>query len=42
MDKPFKKLTDRQQNILLNGSGDKEIEFSFLVEMVVHVMKNDF
>lgn len=29
MDKPFKKLTDRQQNILLNGSGDKEIEFSF-------------
>lgn len=29
MDKPFKKLTERQQNILLYGSGDKEIEFTF-------------
>lgn len=29
MDKPFKKLTDRQKGILMNGSGDKEIEFTF-------------
>lgn len=29
MDKPFKKLTDRQRDILLNGSGEKEIEFTF-------------
>ncbi|MBO1198756.1 excinuclease ABC subunit UvrA [Staphylococcus simiae] len=29
MDKPFKKLTERQQNIILYGSGDKEIEFTF-------------
>lgn len=29
MDKPYKKLTDRQKDILMNGSGDKEIEFSF-------------
>ena len=28
MDKPYKKLTDRQ-NILMNGSGEKEIEFTF-------------
>ncbi|QRJ68137.1 excinuclease ABC subunit UvrA [Staphylococcus saccharolyticus] len=29
MDKPYKKLTDRQKNILMYGSGDKEIEFTF-------------
>ncbi|MDU3556578.1 MAG: excinuclease ABC subunit UvrA, partial [Staphylococcus epidermidis] len=29
MDKPYKKLTDRQKNILMNGSGEKEIEFTF-------------
>ncbi|HGH0827340.1 TPA: excinuclease ABC subunit UvrA [Staphylococcus pseudintermedius] len=29
MDKPFKKLTERQRNIILYGSGDKEIEFTF-------------
>lgn len=29
MDKPFKKLTERQRNIILYGSGDKEIEFIF-------------
>ncbi|MDU0843918.1 MAG: excinuclease ABC subunit UvrA [Staphylococcus sp.] len=29
MDKPYKKLTNRQKDILMNGSGDKEIEFSF-------------
>ena len=29
MDKPFKKLTDRQQDIILNGSKGKEIEFTF-------------
>ncbi|MGW9856514.1 excinuclease ABC subunit A [Staphylococcus hominis] len=29
MDKPYKKLTDRQKDILMNGSGDKEIEFAF-------------
>ncbi|UMT81310.1 excinuclease ABC subunit UvrA [Staphylococcus roterodami] len=29
MDKPFKKLTDRQRDILLYGSGEKEIEFRF-------------
>ncbi|KAA2274056.1 excinuclease ABC subunit UvrA [Staphylococcus haemolyticus] len=29
MDKPYKKLTERQKNILMNGSGDKEIDFSF-------------
>lgn len=29
MDKPYKKLTDRQKNILMHGSGDKEIDFSF-------------
>ncbi|MBE2143432.1 excinuclease ABC subunit UvrA [Staphylococcus argenteus] len=29
MDKPFKKLTDRQRDILLYGSGEKEIEFTF-------------
>ncbi|MGZ2416379.1 excinuclease ABC subunit A [Staphylococcus caledonicus] len=29
MDKPYKKLTYRQKDILMNGSGDKEIEFSF-------------
>ncbi|MEJ7541778.1 excinuclease ABC subunit UvrA [Staphylococcus intermedius] len=29
MDKPFKKLTERQRNIILFGSGDKEIEFTF-------------
>ncbi|WP_049381405.1 excinuclease ABC subunit UvrA [Staphylococcus epidermidis] len=29
MDKPYKKLTDRQKNILMNGSGEKEIEFNF-------------
>ncbi|MCI2933195.1 excinuclease ABC subunit UvrA [Staphylococcus haemolyticus] len=29
MNKPYKKLTDRQKNILMNGSGDKEIDFSF-------------
>ena len=28
-DKPDKKLTDRQKNILMNGSGEKEIEFTF-------------
>jgi predicted esterase len=25
----YKKLTDRQKNILMHGSGDKEIEFTF-------------
>ncbi|HDC8732203.1 TPA: excinuclease ABC subunit UvrA [Staphylococcus aureus] len=29
MDKPFKKLTERQRDILLYDSGDKEIEFTF-------------
>ncbi|HDC8074711.1 TPA: excinuclease ABC subunit UvrA [Staphylococcus aureus] len=29
MDKPFKKLTERQRDILLYGSDDKEIEFTF-------------
>ncbi|MFC0136528.1 excinuclease ABC subunit UvrA [Staphylococcus petrasii] len=29
MDKPYKKLTDRQKDIIMNGSGDKQIEFSF-------------
>ncbi len=29
MDKPYKKLTDRQKSIILHGSGDKEITFSF-------------
>ncbi|HCZ8123423.1 TPA: excinuclease ABC subunit UvrA [Staphylococcus aureus] len=29
MDKPFKKLTERQRDILLYGSGYKEIEFTF-------------
>ncbi|HIH0028061.1 TPA: excinuclease ABC subunit UvrA [Staphylococcus aureus] len=29
MDKPFKKLTEHQRDILLYGSGDKEIEFTF-------------
>ncbi|EKK5513050.1 excinuclease ABC subunit UvrA [Staphylococcus pseudintermedius] len=29
MDKTFKKLTERQRNIILYGSGDKEIEFTF-------------
>ncbi|MBI5974067.1 excinuclease ABC subunit UvrA [Staphylococcus canis] len=29
MDKPFKQLTDRQKNIILYGSGDKEITFTF-------------
>lgn len=29
MDKPFKKLTERQRHILLYGSGEKEIEFTF-------------
>ncbi|MEM5586788.1 excinuclease ABC subunit UvrA [Staphylococcus epidermidis] len=29
MDKPYKKLSDRQKNILMNGSGEKEIEFTF-------------
>ncbi|HDA2780633.1 TPA: excinuclease ABC subunit UvrA [Staphylococcus aureus] len=29
MDKPFKNLTERQRDILLYGSGDKEIEFTF-------------
>ena len=29
MDKPYKKLTDRQKNILMHGSGEKEIEFTF-------------
>lgn len=29
MDKPFKKLTERQKNIILYGSGDKEIDFTF-------------
>lgn len=29
MDKPYKKLTDRQKNILMNSSGEKEIEFTF-------------
>ena len=29
MDNPYKKLTDRQKNILMHGSGDKEIEFTF-------------
>ncbi|MCG1467944.1 excinuclease ABC subunit UvrA [Staphylococcus epidermidis] len=29
MYKPYKKLTDRQKNILMNGSGEKEIEFTF-------------
>ena len=29
MDKRYKKLTDRQKNILMNGSGEKEIEFTF-------------
>lgn len=29
MDKPFKKLTERQRNIILYGSGDKEIDFTF-------------
>ncbi|WP_274311894.1 excinuclease ABC subunit UvrA [Staphylococcus hyicus] len=29
MDKPYKKLTERQKNIILYGSGDKEITFTF-------------
>lgn len=29
MDKPFGKLTERQQNIILYGSGDKELTFTF-------------
>ncbi|WP_341636499.1 excinuclease ABC subunit UvrA [Staphylococcus casei] len=29
MDKPFKTLTDRQKDIILNGSNGKEIEFVF-------------
>ncbi|EJG1234727.1 excinuclease ABC subunit UvrA [Staphylococcus pseudintermedius] len=29
MDKPFKNLTERQRNIILYGSGNKEIEFTF-------------
>ncbi|REH80358.1 excinuclease ABC subunit UvrA [Staphylococcus felis] len=29
MDKPFNKLTERQKNIILYGSGDKEITFTF-------------
>ncbi|GEP79247.1 excinuclease ABC subunit UvrA [Staphylococcus carnosus] len=29
MDKPFKKLTDRQKDIILYGSKDKEIKFTF-------------
>ncbi|UXR78760.1 MULTISPECIES: excinuclease ABC subunit UvrA [unclassified Staphylococcus] len=29
MDKPFGKLTERQQNIILYGSGEKEITFTF-------------
>lgn len=29
MDKPYKKLTDRQKDILMNGSQGKEIEFTF-------------
>lgn len=29
MDKPFKKLTERQKNIILYGSKDKEIKFTF-------------
>ncbi|SGW74307.1 excinuclease ABC subunit UvrA [Staphylococcus argenteus] len=34
MDKPFKKLTDRQRDILLYGSGEKEIEFTFTQRQV--------
>ncbi|MCD8904627.1 excinuclease ABC subunit UvrA [Staphylococcus chromogenes] len=29
MDKPYKKLTERQKNIILHGSGEKEITFTF-------------
>ncbi|PTF77443.1 excinuclease ABC subunit UvrA [Staphylococcus chromogenes] len=29
MDKPYKKLTERQKNIVLYGSGEKEITFTF-------------
>ncbi|QLK85533.1 excinuclease ABC subunit UvrA [Staphylococcus sp. 17KM0847] len=29
MDKPFRQLTERQQRIILHGSGDKEITFTF-------------
>ncbi|WP_419791674.1 excinuclease ABC subunit UvrA [Staphylococcus chromogenes] len=29
MDKPYKKLTERQKNIILFGSGEKEITFTF-------------
>ncbi|MEJ7403152.1 hypothetical protein, partial [Staphylococcus epidermidis] len=29
MDKPFKKLTDRQKDIILYGSKGKEIDFTF-------------
>ncbi len=29
MDKPYKKLTERQKNIILYGSGEKEITFTF-------------
>ncbi|MCE5153488.1 excinuclease ABC subunit UvrA [Staphylococcus hyicus] len=29
MDKPYKKLTERQKNIILYGSGNKEITFTF-------------
>ena len=29
MDKPYKKLTDRQKDIILYGSNGKEIEFTF-------------
>ena len=39
MDKPYKKLTERQKNILMNGSGDKEIDFSFTVVTVGHVIE---
>ena len=39
MDKPYKKLTDRQKNILMNGSGDKEIDFSSTVVTVGHVIE---
>ena len=37
MDKPYKKLTDRQKNILMHGSGDKEIEFTFTQRNGAHV-----
>lgn len=37
MDKPYKKLTDRQKNILMNGSGEKKLNLLSRNEMVVLV-----